>query len=121
MISDAAATGGATVLHHTEASTATATTDALNAGLDVIFQSAWPQHRPYLDAFKRGLREQGYAEGQNVILVERWADGNAERFPDLLKELVQLKVDLIVVASTPGAFKRSAMATPAQLRQTIQN
>jgi beta-glucosidase len=55
VISDAAATGGATVLHHTEASTATATTDALNAGLDVIFQSSWPQHRPYLDAFKRGL------------------------------------------------------------------
>jgi beta-glucosidase len=55
VISDAAATGGATVLHHTEASTATATTDALEAGLDVIFQSSWPQHRPYLDAFKRGL------------------------------------------------------------------
>jgi beta-glucosidase len=55
VISDAAATGGATVLHHTEASTATATKDALEAGLDVIFQSSWPQHRPYLDAFKRGL------------------------------------------------------------------
>ncbi|HEY9226303.1 MAG TPA: glycoside hydrolase family 3 N-terminal domain-containing protein [Gemmatimonadaceae bacterium] len=55
VISDAAATGGATVLHHTEASTATATKNALDAGLDVIFQSSWPQHRPYLDAFKRGL------------------------------------------------------------------
>jgi beta-glucosidase len=55
VISDAAATGGATVLHHTEASTATATTDALNAGLDVIFQSSWPQHRPYLDAFQHKL------------------------------------------------------------------
>ena len=55
VISDAAATGGATVLHHTEASTATAARDALDAGLDVIFQSSWPQHRPYLDAFRRGL------------------------------------------------------------------
>ena len=55
VISDAAATGGATVLHHTEASTASAAKDALNAGLDVIFQSSWPQHRPYLDAFRRGL------------------------------------------------------------------
>ncbi len=55
VISDAAATGGATVLHHTEASTASATSDALNAGLDVIFQSSYPQHRPYLDAFRRGL------------------------------------------------------------------
>lgn len=55
VISDAAATGGATVLHHTEANTATAARDALDAGLDVIFQSSWPQHRPYLDAFRRGL------------------------------------------------------------------
>src|SRR5688572_18678429 len=55
VISDAAATGGATVLHHTEASTATAAKHALESGLDVIFQSSWPQHRPYLDAFKRGL------------------------------------------------------------------
>lgn len=54
VISDAAATGGATVLHHTEASTATAAKHALDAGLDVIFQSSWPQHRPYLDAFRRG-------------------------------------------------------------------
>jgi len=55
VISDAAATGGATVLHHTEASTATAAQDALLAGLDVIFQSSYEQHRPYLDAFRRGL------------------------------------------------------------------
>ncbi|HEV8399906.1 MAG TPA: glycoside hydrolase family 3 N-terminal domain-containing protein [Gemmatimonadales bacterium] len=55
VISDAAATGGATVLHHTEASTATATQDAFAAGLDVVFQSSYPQHRPYLEAFRRGL------------------------------------------------------------------
>ena len=55
IISDAAATGGATVLHHTEASTATATQHAFAAGLDVVFQSSYPQHRPYLDAFRRGL------------------------------------------------------------------
>ncbi len=55
VISDAAATGGATVLHHTEASTATATQRAFAGGLDVAFQSEWPQHRPYLEAFRRGL------------------------------------------------------------------
>jgi beta-glucosidase len=55
VISDAAATGGATVLHHTEPSTAAAAKDALEAGLDVIFQSSFEQHRPYLDAFRRGL------------------------------------------------------------------
>ena len=55
VISDAAATGGATVLHHTEATTATATQHAFAAGLDVVFQSSYEQHRPYLEAFRRGL------------------------------------------------------------------
>lgn len=54
VISDAAATGGATVLHMTEASTATATKNAYESGLDVVFQSTWEQHRPYLTAFQRG-------------------------------------------------------------------
>ncbi|MFN8572234.1 MAG: glycoside hydrolase family 3 N-terminal domain-containing protein [Gemmatimonadaceae bacterium] len=54
VISDAAATGGATVLHMTEASTATAAKRAIEAGLDVIFQTSWEQHRPYLAAFQHG-------------------------------------------------------------------
>ena len=54
VISDAAATGGATVLHMTEANTAAAAQHALEAGLDVIFQTSWPQHRAYLAPFTRG-------------------------------------------------------------------
>lgn len=52
VISDQSGTGGATVLHHTEASTATATKNAMNAGLDVIFESSWGNSRGYLDAFR---------------------------------------------------------------------
>jgi beta-glucosidase len=55
VISDAAATGGATVLHMTEPNTPTAAAHAWNTGLDVVFQSTYPQHRPYLDAVQRGL------------------------------------------------------------------
>jgi beta-glucosidase len=55
VISDAAATGGATVLHLTEPNTASAARDAFAAGLDVVFQSSYGQQRPYLDAFQRGL------------------------------------------------------------------
>jgi len=55
IISDAAATGGATVLHLTEPDTPTAAAHAWASGLDVVFQSSWPQHRPYLDAIRRGL------------------------------------------------------------------
>src|SRR6185295_5570856 len=55
VISDAAATGGATVLHFTESSTATATKNAFESGLDVVFQSTYEQHRPYLAAFRQNL------------------------------------------------------------------
>ncbi len=55
VISDASATSGATVLHLTEPNTASAATDAFNAGLDVVFQSSYGQQRPYLDAVERGL------------------------------------------------------------------
>ncbi len=55
VISDAAATGGAVVLHHTEPDTPTAAAHAFKAGLDVVFQSSWPQYRPYWDAVRHGL------------------------------------------------------------------
>ncbi|HEX7918107.1 MAG TPA: glycoside hydrolase family 3 N-terminal domain-containing protein, partial [Gemmatimonadales bacterium] len=55
VISDAAATGGATVLQLTEPDTPTAAADAWRAGLDVVFQSTWAQHRPYREAIERGL------------------------------------------------------------------
>jgi beta-glucosidase len=55
VISDASATSGATVLHMTEASTASSAQDAFEAGLDVVFQSQYGQQRPYLEAFQRGL------------------------------------------------------------------
>jgi beta-glucosidase len=55
VISDASGTSGATVLHQTEASTATAAQHAFNAGLDVVFQSSYGQQTPYLTAFQRGL------------------------------------------------------------------
>lgn len=54
VISDAAATGGAVVLHHTAADVPSAAAQAWRAGLDVIFQSSWPQHRPYLEAVESG-------------------------------------------------------------------
>src|SRR5688572_26832699 len=54
VISDQSAVGGAVVLHRTEASTATATKRAIEAGLDVVFQASYPEHRPYLAAFRSG-------------------------------------------------------------------
>ena len=55
VISDAAATGGATVLHMTEPNTPAAAQHAFASGLDVVFQSSYGQQRPYLEAFQRGM------------------------------------------------------------------
>jgi len=57
-----------------------------------------------LAAFRQGLRELGYVEGQNLVIEYRSADGRAERFPDLAIELVRLKVDVIVTRGTPAAL-----------------
>ncbi len=62
-----------------------------------------PEVQGLLDAFRQGLRERGYVEGQNIIIEYRSADGKIERFPSLATELVRLKVDLIVAGSYPMA------------------
>ena len=56
-----------------------------------------------LDSFRKGLRERGYVEGQNIAFDYRSADGSGERFPELAAELVGLRVDLIVTRGTPAA------------------
>jgi putative ABC transport system substrate-binding protein len=58
----------------------------------------------YLDAFRQGLRELGYVEGQNIVIENRWAEGRQERFTDLAAELVRLKVDVIVAAISAAAL-----------------
>jgi len=65
-------------------------------------------------AFRDGLRELGYVEGQNVRIEYRWADGNYERFPALIAELLAHKVDVIVTAGTPAtlAVKRATTSVP---------
>jgi len=62
-----------------------------------------PETRPILDAFRQALRERGYAEGQNIVIEYRAADGKIERGPGLATELARLKVNLIVVGATPLA------------------
>jgi putative ABC transport system substrate-binding protein len=54
--------------------------------------------------FDQGLRELGYVEGQTIVLERRWAEGRIERIPELVAELVGLKVDVLVAASTPAAL-----------------
>jgi len=57
-----------------------------------------------LDLLLQGLRDLGYAEGQNLAIEWRYSEGQAERFADLAAELVRLQVDVIVAMSTPAAL-----------------
>jgi putative ABC transport system substrate-binding protein len=52
----------------------------------------------FVDAFKQGLQELGYAEGRSITIEYRWAEGKPERLPALAADLVRLKVDVIIVA-----------------------
>ena len=56
-----------------------------------------------LIAFRQGLRELGWVEGQNLVIEYRFADGRLDRLPALAAELARLKADILVVHSTPGA------------------
>jgi putative ABC transport system substrate-binding protein len=67
------------------------------AARSVDFEQAW------LDAFRQGLRELGYVEGETVLLEVRHAAGRMERLPALAAELARLPVDVLVAASSTSA------------------
>ena len=68
---------------------------------------------PNIRAFRDGLRQLGYLEGENIVVEWRYADGQDERLRELAAELVSLKPDVIVTASTP------AIRVVQQATQTI--
>jgi putative ABC transport system substrate-binding protein len=57
----------------------------------------------FVEAFRQGLRELGWVEGQNVIIDYRFAEGRLDRLPELAAELVGLKVDIILAPQGPAA------------------
>src|SRR6185295_1727768 len=59
---------------------------------------------PAMDAFRRGLREHGYVEGQTFVIEYRAAGDTPDRYPELVAELVRLNVDVIVALGTPPAI-----------------
>jgi putative ABC transport system substrate-binding protein len=56
---------------------------------------------PFHEAFRQGLRDAGYVEGQTIVIEARFSEGKIELLPNLAKELVGLNLDVIVAPSTP--------------------
>jgi putative ABC transport system substrate-binding protein len=79
-----------------------------------ISPASSPTAAPNLEALRQGLRELGYVEGKSIVIETRWAEGSAERFPRLLRELNELKVEVIVIGAAAGAIaaKNSGLTIP---------
>ena len=64
-----------------------------------------PGANPLLhEAFRQGMRELGWVEGQNIIIDYRFAEGDVDRLSDLAGELVRVHADVIVATGTPAAI-----------------
>jgi putative ABC transport system substrate-binding protein len=68
-------------------------------------------YAPMVAAFRQGLKEAGYVEGQNVAIEYRWAEGHYERLPDMAADLIGRKVSVIVANTPANLVAKTASST----------
>jgi putative ABC transport system substrate-binding protein len=74
-----------------------------------------------LEAFRRGLREQGYVDGQNIAIDARWAQGNYDRYAELAAKLVRLKIDVLVTVGATGSQAAKRVTKTIPIVMTVVN
>ena len=74
-----------------------------------------------LEAFRRGLREQGYVDGQNMAIDARWAQGNYDRYAELAAKLVRLKIDVLVTVGATGSQAAKRVTKTIPIVMTVVN
>jgi putative ABC transport system substrate-binding protein len=94
----------------------------LIAATTPVSEMAGPEPvQPLVRAFVQGLRTLGYVEGQNLILERRSAEGQYERFGDIVAELLRLKVDVIVTLAHPAALATKAVTTTIPIVMAVSS
>lgn len=78
--------------------------------IGVLLGTGSPSGSPRLDAFRQGLRELGYIEGKDFAIEPRFAEGRFDRLPEMARDLVRIKVEIIFAVGTP-AVKAAKDAT----------
>ena len=72
------------------------------------------REKSWLASFRQGLRELGYVEGESIVIEQLYAEGRAERLPELTKELIHLKLDVLVAGGDAAALaaKQATSSVP---------
>jgi len=78
-----------------------------------VFSTTPMANKHPVEVFRQALRELGYVEGQTIVLEARWAEGRLEQLPELVAELVGLKVDILVAVTTPQRWRPRMLPRPS--------